>query len=110
LRRRRGWRGATLTGTSVDFSAGTIMLETLLVGVVSVLVVGILGSMLYASYALASICEWNERRPNGAFRGGGEELMSRVEAHSAAAAEMPRIRVDTLIVMVLFALSLLLPI
>lgn len=48
------------------------MAQTLIVGIASLLVVGLLGSMIYAAYALASICEWDERRPNPAFKGGRE--------------------------------------
>ena len=28
------------------------------------------GSIVYAAYALASICDWNEPAPNAAFKGG----------------------------------------
>jgi hypothetical protein len=48
------------------------MVSTLFVGLVIVLLAGILGSMLYAAYALVSICEWNDQRPNPAFKGGRE--------------------------------------
>src|SRR4051794_15515394 len=105
LRGRRTRPPRSPHGTSVDLHTRTIMLETFLAGVVSVLAVGILCSLVYGAYALAAIYDWNAPRPNAAFRGGREDLETQTEVPSAAAAGLPRIHVDTLMVMVLFALS-----